>query len=273
MSFLFRPIGRKKRVGWKPRVAFWGVFLAVLVGGYYWQPIRFEFFPPEAPVQSRVQPDEVGLLRSGARILLVMGHPDDSEFYLGGTLLQMARAGAVVRLVAMTDGDKAYYPCCVEPGLTERRRREQRYAASLWKGDVVFLGFKDGRLPVNDETVALLVEEFESFDPDVIVSIDPVYRSRQSHSDHIDAGRNTLLAIEKWNRPVTVALCNTRAPNCFIEIERDWFGKTDLIAAHESQFFGDRLDLIAGFLAERAIREGEKAGLGMAESLRVYRRD
>jgi LmbE family N-acetylglucosaminyl deacetylase len=272
MSFLFRPIGRKK-VGWKRRLVFWGAFVAVLLGGYYWQPIRIEFFPPEAPRLERVTPESAGLFSPGTKVLIVTGHPDDSEFYLGGALLRMSKAGAVLRLVSMTDGDKAYYPCCVEPGLTERRRKEQRRAARLWNGDVVFLGFKDGRLPVNDETVSSLVEQFRLFDPDVVVSIDPVYRPRQSHSDHIDAGRNALRALEEWGEPVTVALCNTRAPNCFIEIEREWFGKVDLLAAHESQFYGDRLDLITGFLADRAIREGKKAGLGMAESLRVYRRE
>lgn len=259
-----------KKVSWKKRLAFWGCFFGSLALAYYWQPQRFEFFPPEAPEIGRIDPSAVGLFRPGVRVLVVTGHPDDSEFYIGGTLLRIAETGAVSRLVAMTDGDKAYYPFGVPKELTETRRKEQREATREWGGDVVFLGYKDGRLPVNDDTVDDLVEEFEKFKPDVVMSIDPVYRPRITHSDHIDAGRNTLLALKRWGKPCTVMLFNTRAANCFVEIQKYWFGKRGLIAKHKSQFFGDRLEWVTTFLAERAVRDGERSGLDMAEGFRVY---
>jgi LmbE family N-acetylglucosaminyl deacetylase len=248
---------------------FWGLFLGALVGGYYWQPLRYEFFPPEPPEAARVTPESVGLFESGKRVLIVAGHPDDSEFYLGGTLLKMARAGARVRLVCMTDGDKAFYPFGVPEGLTETRRGEQTRAAREWNGDVVFLGYKDGRLPVNDDTVADIVEQIERFRPDVILSIDVQYRPRRSHSDHIDSGRNALLAIERMGWTGTLGLYNSRAPNCFIDVTADWFGKMELIAIHESQFGGSKNGFIGGMLTRRAQEAGQEAGFPLAEALRI----
>lgn len=265
----FKPVFGNKKVGWKRRLAFWGLFLSALVGGYYWQPLRYEFFPPDAPDQTVVSPASAGLFTGGTRVLLVAGHPDDSEFYLGGTLLQMARNGVRIRLVCMTDGDKAYYPFGVPDGLTETRRGEQTRAAEAWKGDVVFLGYKDGRLPVNDETIRGLASEIEKFDPDVILASDTLYRPRRSHSDHIDAGRNALLAIERLGWKGTLGLYNSRAPNCYVDVTGDWFGKLELIALHESQFGGSRTGFIGGMLTRRAQETGREAGYTLAEGLRI----
>lgn len=255
-------------MGWKKRLVFWGGFFGLLALAYYWQPQRYEVFPPTVPESPRVNPAAFGLFEPGARVLVVTGHPDDSEFYLGGTLLRLAESGAVIRLVAMTDGDKAYYPFGVEAGLTETRREEQRRAAQVWNGDVVFLGFMDGRLPVSDETVESLRQQIQAFGPDFVLAQDPLYRPRTTHSDHIDAGRNALRAVERWGRPCKVLLFNTRAPNCYVDVQKYWFGKLDLLAIHESQFHGDRLLRISSYLADRALRDGEAAGQGMSESFR-----
>ena len=261
----------KRKVSWKARLLFWGAFFGVLATAYYWQPQRFEFFPPEAPKLARVMPEELGLFRTGVRVLIVTGHPDDSEFYSGGTLLTLAESGAMLRLVAMTDGDKSYYPFNLEGDLRETRREEQRQAAAKWKGDVVFLGYMDGRLPVNDDTVSDLLHVIEEFKPDIVMTQDVLFRPRTTHSDHIDAGRNTLRALEKWGQPCWVMLYNTRAPNLYVEIEKHWFGKQELIQLHKSQFFGDRIYWVNTFLSERAEKTGEAVGQGMSEGSRAYK--
>ena len=271
-GWLTRPLIGKKRVSWRRRLAFWGCFFGLLVGFYYWQPQRYEFFPPAAPELKRVSPEEVGLLTPGVRVLVITAHPDDSEFFIGGTLLRIASTGAKIRLVVMTDGDKAYYPFGVDPSLTQTRRTEERRAAAKWNGEVFFLGYRDGRLPVNEQTVGDIVSQLRQFQPDIVIAQDPVYRQRISHSDHIDAGRNALRALDLWGGHCWVALMDTRAPSCFIDIDKQWLGKVDLLKTHASQFHGERLELVTGFLAERAMEEGNRAGLGMAESFRAYRR-
>lgn len=264
-----KPVFGKKKVSWKRRLLFWGLFLGGLVGGYYWQPLRYEFFPPEAPKLARVSPDSVGLFRSGSRVLLVAGHPDDSEFYLGGTLLKMARAGVRVRLVCMTDGDKAYYPFGVPDGLTETRREEQKRAVEAWNGEVVFLGYKDGRLPVNDDTVADIVAQIGEFEPDIVLAIDTLYRPRRSHSDHVDSGRSALLAIEKSGWKGVLGLYNSRAANCFVDVTSDWIGKLEIVAYHESQFGNGKMGFIGSMLTRRAQESGKEAGVPFAEGLRI----
>ena len=259
--------GRTGRI----RLIVWGSFWIVLLSLYYWQPIRIEFFPPALPNQAEADPDSERLFSEGAKVLVVTAHPDDAEFYIGGTLLQLGRAGAQIRLVAMTNGDKAFYPWGADPELTETRQKEQRRAAEIWGGTVQFLGYKDARLPVNGQTVGDLVAIMEQFQPDYVLSFDTVYRGRRVHSDHIDAGRNTLRALKQWEGDPWAMLFATRAPNYFVDISDDWFGKKDLLAVHASQFHGEKLEWIANMVASHAEQYGEQAGVGMAEGFRAYK--
>ena len=259
--------GRAGRI----RLIVWGSFWTILLSFYYWQPIRIEFFPPAVPAHAELDPDSERFFSEGARVLVVAAHPDDAEFFIGGTLLQLGRAGAQVRLVAMTNGDKAFYPWGADPELTRTRQSEQRNAAQIWGGTVQFLGYKDARLPVNDKTVGDLVAIMEQFDPEYVLSFDPVYRARRDHSDHIDTGRNVLRALERWGGDSWVLLFSTRAPNYFVDISGDWFDKRDLLAVHASQFSAERLERVANFVASRAEQYGDQAGVGMAEGFRCYR--
>jgi LmbE family N-acetylglucosaminyl deacetylase len=275
LSALLRPVFRKERkVNWKRRLLGWAILAAFIVGSYYWQPLRYEVFPPVAPDLPRVTPAQIGLFEPGARVLIVAGHPDDSEFYLGGTLAQLNERGATVRLVCMTDGDKAYYPFGVPAGLTETRRAEQERAAEAWGGDAVFLGYKDGRLGVGDNEVEALVAQLTEFKPDIVFAADPKYRPRRAHRDHTNSGENALRAIVEWGEPCVVALYSTRAANCFVDISKTWDRKIELVAYHESQFGGGKMSFIADLLAGRALGYGEEAGVPLAEGLRIVdRRD
>lgn len=255
----------------KIRIIVWGSFWTVLISFYYWQPIRIEFFPPKPPAHEEVEPDADRLFAEGAKVLVITAHPDDAEFYIGGTLLQLGRAGAEIRLVAMTNGDKAYYPGGADPELTETRQSEQRQAAEVWGGTVRFLGYKDARLPVSKGTVGDLVSIMEEFHPDYVLSFDPVYRGRRVHSDHIDAGRNTVRALKHWDGDPWIMLFSTRAPNYFVDITDDWPAKKDLLAIHASQFHGEKLEWIANMVAGNAEQYGEQAGVGMAEGFRAYK--
>jgi hypothetical protein len=66
------------------------------------------------------------------RVLCIVAHPDDAEFFCGGTLLLLARAGAEVDLVVVTSGDKGARELDLDrPTLAARREREQLAAARI----------------------------------------------------------------------------------------------------------------------------------------------
>lgn len=62
------------------------------------------------------------------KILAIGAHPDDIEFYAGGTLAQKAAEGYEVTFVVATDGRHGSYDGTSIEEIIEIRRREQEEA-------------------------------------------------------------------------------------------------------------------------------------------------
>ncbi len=89
--------------------------------------------------------ENAGVWTSPRRILVVLAHPDDPEFFCGGTLAAWARAGHQIDYYLLTCGDKGYNdttkPDDIKSDeLCALRHREQRAAASI-------IGVGAGSLP------------------------------------------------------------------------------------------------------------------------------
>jgi len=82
------------------------------------------------------------------RVLAVIAHPDDAEFWAGGTIARWTSAGVAVSYLVLTDGEAGGFdPDLPRSQLPEMRRDEQREAAAiLGVGDVTFLGLREGSL-------------------------------------------------------------------------------------------------------------------------------
>ena len=64
------------------------------------------------------------------RALCIVAHPDDIEFYCGGSVLKMTRRGVRVDFVLATSGDKgSRNPNIPHDELARQREREQEAAA------------------------------------------------------------------------------------------------------------------------------------------------
>lgn len=100
---------------------------------------------------------------SGAEhVVVVAPHPDDEVLAVGGTLCRLARAGATVSVVAVTDGEASHPGSPVDPlDLAARRRKETGVALDrLGLGGIAItrLGLPDGGLAdCEDELTAVLV--------------------------------------------------------------------------------------------------------------------
>jgi LmbE family N-acetylglucosaminyl deacetylase len=134
-------------------------------------------------------------------VLIIVAHPDDPEFFAGGTIAKWCREGHDVRYVIVTGGDKGSdVPEMTPARLVALRRDEQRNAAAiLGVRDVTFLSHVDGELLNTVDVQRDLVREIRRARPDVIVTTDPLTlhygATRVNHNDHRMVGLAVADAI------------------------------------------------------------------------------
>lgn len=134
-------------------------------------------------------------------VLVIVAHPDDPEFFAGGTIAKWCSEGADVRYVIVTGGDKGSDDPAMTPAhLVSLRRDEQRNAAAvLGVRDVTFLSHVDGELLNTVDVQRDLVREIRRARPDAIVTTDPQTlhygATRVNHNDHRMVGMAVADAI------------------------------------------------------------------------------
>lgn len=135
-------------------------------------------------------------------ILVVLAHPDDPEFFCGGTLAKWARAGHEIQYVLLTCGDKGRNDFNSHiPGdeLCPLRHVEQKNAAAIiGVKDVKFLDLEDGTLEPTMEIRKLITREIRRYKPDILVTCDPQYLFTNyglNHPDHRAAGQAVVDAV------------------------------------------------------------------------------
>lgn len=131
-------------------------------------------------------------------VLAVMAHPDDSEFFCGGTLALWAERGRAVYVLVLTDGGKG----SDDPHMTSRRlvaiRRDEQMAAAAISGyrDVAFLEYEDGDLVPDLQVRRDIVHHIRRIRPEVVICSDPTARLTRggsiNHPDHLAAGQAAL---------------------------------------------------------------------------------
>lgn len=134
------------------------------------------------------------------RVLVVMAHPDDCEYGVGGTVAGWTRAGLEVTLLCLTRGEQGARPDADISLIPALREREQRAAsAELGVHDVRFLdGFSDGALAPDADLVREIVRVIRDVRPQRIVGQSPERnydRIIGSHPDHLASGEACVRAV------------------------------------------------------------------------------
>lgn len=118
-------------------------------------------------------------------VLALVPHPDDAEYYCGGTLARYVAEGATVHIVVATDGRKGSF--LEESNTLAGLRSEEmrRAAAVLGAQPPVLLGFPD--MELDTLRPGVLREQFvraiRQVKPDVVFAEDP-YALYEPHPDH-----------------------------------------------------------------------------------------
>src|SRR5512136_2023293 len=145
-------------------------------------------------------------------LLVVLAHPDDESFGMGGTLAAYAARGVDVHLVCATRGEVGEVAPEKLDGfksIGELRESELRCAAGiLGLKSVHFLNYRDSGMPGSpdnlhpqalaaqplDEVAANVVCYIRELKPQVVLTFDPIGGYR--HPDHIAIHQATVRAFE-----------------------------------------------------------------------------
>ncbi len=142
-----------------------------------------------------------GTWESPQSILVILAHPDDPEFFCGGTIARWASEGRSVRYCLLTRGDKGSDAVDADPRALGRLRASEQLAAAQVLGveGVEFLDYPDGYLTPDLKLRKDVVRVIRQARPDVVVTCDPTNffpNDRYiNHPDHRAAGQVTLDAV------------------------------------------------------------------------------
>ncbi|MGH8543852.1 MAG: PIG-L deacetylase family protein [Gammaproteobacteria bacterium] len=199
------------------------------------------------------------------RVLVIVAHPDDAEFWAGGTIAGWTDAGIAVTYCVLTDGETGGYDASVPRAEMPRIRRaeQQKAAGLLGVEDVHFFGLAEGELQSNDlQLRGEVVRLIRTVRPQRVITWSPEWnwqRFRSCHPDHRATGEIVLSAIypdagnqfahlslreeglEAWT--VREAwLINSPQVNHYVDVTDTFERKVAAVRLHQSQV-GNREDL------------------------------
>ena len=113
------------------------------------------------------------------RLLILGAHPDDADYAAGGLAALYRRAGHVVRMVSLTNGD-AGHQTLRGPELARRRRAEAAAAGAVIGAAYDLFDNPDGELLPTLENRRQVIRLIRSFRPDLVLT----HRPNDYHPDH-----------------------------------------------------------------------------------------
>src|SRR5712691_7164829 len=192
------------------------------------------------------------------RALVIIAHPDDAEFWAGGTIATWTDAGTDVAYCVLTDGAAGGF----DPGVPRTeiptiRQAEQRAAADvLGVRAIHFLSLQEGEVAPSPTLKRVLVRIIRRTRPERVITWYPGWnwaRFRTSHPNHRATGELALAAIypdagnrfahpelledeglEAWQVP-EIWLLNSPQPDHYVDISDVFDRKVAAVRAHGSQ--------------------------------------
>ena len=217
--------------------------------------------------------------------MLVVAHPDDSEFGAGGIVARLTREGTRVVVIQVTSGNKGSPDRDADPvQVAATREVELREAARrLGVAEVIFLRCMDGELMPDLDLRERVVRMIRTHRPDVIITHDP-FRPYALHPDHRAVGLATTDAVYPTARDplyfsehlaeglephktAEIWYFGPDQPDKFVDITDTFDLKIEALMAHTSQV-GDGEGL-ADRMRERAAELARDQEFELAEAFKV----
>lgn len=245
-------------------------------------------------VSELITGDRSHFLEEARSVLCVQAHPDDFEFFAGGTVAKLARKGCEVIYLTVTDGSRSTTNPRLSPEeLTEIRMMEQERAAKiLGVKKLMWLGYTDSEFLPSLEARGKIVRAIRQTKPDVLMTLDP-WLPYEAHPDHVNTGLVAVQAalfsgftnvnrehLEEGLEPHTVSticLAVSARYNTHIDITKTIDLKIKALAEHKSQFQSETETGLGPFeMWENTIKAvaegfGKEIGMKYAEVFKVLK--
>jgi LmbE family N-acetylglucosaminyl deacetylase len=211
------------------------------------------------------------------KILVILAHPDDPEFFCGGTIAKWVSEGHEVSYCLLTKGEKGinekFNPDDVNIIKEIRFLEQKRAGALLGVREIRYLDNPDGYLVPSLIIRRQVVREIRISKPEIVVSCDPTnYFLRDTyinHPDHRAAGQIVvdsvfpavqnqaffpdLIVAEKLypHQIKEVWFSLASRPNVSINVTKYWGKKIEALHEHNSQI-GDKKEFDKRMLLRRS---------------------
>lgn len=135
-------------------------------------------------------------------LMVILAHPDDETFPVGGTLAKTAAEGKDVHLITTTRGEQGIFGKSRTETAVLREAELRRACAELGVHQLTFLDYVDGTLANIPDSAgaARLLDLMRQSPPDVVVTFGPDGIS--GHPDHLAVYRWTTAAFDQYRQEV-----------------------------------------------------------------------
>jgi len=191
-------------------------------------------------------------------ILIILAHPDDPEFFLGGSISRWVKAGHQIRYLLLTKGDKGSGDNTLnfETIIKTRIDEQERAAKHLGVKSVKFLDYEDGYIVPDLRLRKMIVREIRLQKPDILVTCDPsnLFPSQHyiNHPDHRYTGQCVIDAVfpaagNQFFFPELIGegyepheveevwMSLTNEPNVTLDVSEEWDKRLEALQIHLSQ--------------------------------------
>jgi len=119
------------------------------------------------------------------RVIAIFAHPDDADFKMAGTAIQMAQAGHQVKYLSITNGNAGHHE--MGGGVLAKRRRAESQEAARRTGIAEYevWDYDDAKLMPTLDIRMEVIRAIREWNADVVLGLRP----NDYHPDHRNAGK------------------------------------------------------------------------------------
>ena len=212
-------------------------------------------------------PKDTLSLQAITHVLCIAPHPDDEVFGCAGAMILMAKQGAKVQSIVVTQGDKALGTASQDHA-TERMQESRLAAQVMGCNPPIFLDFEDRHLSYGVELIEAISHHLQTHFEQDTEGILFLPSLSEPHPDHQAVALAGLAAAQSWAGPLRVLFYEVGAPmhpNTYLDITSVAEQKWQAVAQFKSQLgLENYADLCRAMATLRAF--GKAPGCTAAEA-------